>query len=94
MAEAILTLSQALDRAKAGEPIAPTVTKADLETVIARWDRRQRNHHAGALALLALDEAWEASSYGKGAEALSLLLPRYFNDRLLDMLMKATAGRR
>jgi hypothetical protein len=68
------------------------VTKADLETVIARWDRRQRDHHAGALALLALDEAWEASSYGKGAEALSLLLPRYFNDRLLDMLMKATAA--
>jgi hypothetical protein len=54
---ATLTLSQALDRAKAGEPIAPTVAKAELETVIARWDRRQRNHHAGALALLALDEA-------------------------------------
>jgi hypothetical protein len=88
-----LTLAQALDRAQRGQALPRArVTKADLETIIARWDRRQRNHHAGALALLALDEAWEASSYGKGAEALSLLLPRYFNDRLLDMLMKAAAG--
>jgi hypothetical protein len=88
MAEAVLTLSEALDRANAGALAPRKVTKAELETVIARWDRRQRNPHAGALALLALDEAWEASSYGSGPEALSLLLPRYFNDRLLDMLMK------
>jgi hypothetical protein len=35
-----------------------------LESAIARWDRPQRNPHAGAIALLRLDEALAETAAG------------------------------
>jgi hypothetical protein len=55
-----------------------------LESAIARWDRRNKNHHAGAIALLRLDEAMAAIEAGAD---ISATLRDCFNDRLLTMLL-------
>jgi hypothetical protein len=60
------------------------ITKPQLESVIARWDRRNRNHHAGAIALLRLDEAWDQY---EGGYPLEMVLRHNFNDYLLTMLL-------
>jgi hypothetical protein len=57
-----------------------------LESAIARWDRRQRNPHAGAIALLRLDEALAETAAGK---SLARALYDNFNDRLLTALETA-----
>ena len=57
-----------------------------LESALARWDRRQRNPHAGALALLRLDEALAEIAAGK---SLARALYDNFNDRLLTALETA-----
>ena len=57
-----------------------------LESAIARWDRPQRNPHAGALALLRLDEALAEIAAGK---SLARALYDNFNDRLLTALETA-----
>ena len=60
--------------------------KSRLEAAIAQWDRRQKNHHAGAIALLRLDEALAEVSTGK---SLARALYDNFNDRLLTALETA-----
>jgi hypothetical protein len=62
--------------------------KAAFETAIACWDRRNRNHHAGAIALLRLDEAMAEITAGR--DVLETLRD-CFNDRLLVALEKAYA---
>ena len=62
--------------------------KRTFETAIARWDRRNRNPHAGALALLRLDEAM--AEIAAGRDVLETLRDS-FNDRLLTALEKAYA---
>jgi len=59
-----------------------------FERAIARWDRRNRNPHAGALALLRLDEAM--AEIEQGGDVLAVLRD-CFNDRLLTALEKAYA---
>jgi hypothetical protein len=59
--------------------------KRRLETVIARWDRRNNSHHAGAMALLRLDEAMAEIEVGADVTAA---LSDCFNDRLLVMLLR------
>ena len=63
--------------------------KAKLETAIARWDRRNTNHHAGAIALLRLDDMLAEVAAGK---ALGEALADNFNDRLLTALKKAVGS--
>lgn len=60
--------------------------KQILESAIARWDRRNKNHHAGAIALLRLDEALAEHAAGK---SLARALYDNFNDRLLTALETA-----
>ena len=60
--------------------------KLRLESAIAQWDRRQRNHHAGAIALQRLDEALAEVDTGK---SVARALYDNFNDRLLTALEKA-----
>lgn len=60
--------------------------KTKLESAIAQWDKRQRNHHVGALALQRLDEALAEVAAGK---SLARALHDNFNDRLLTALEKA-----
>jgi hypothetical protein len=57
-----------------------------LESAIAQWDRRQRNPHAGAIALQRLDQALTEVRDGK---SLARALYDNFNDRLLTALEKA-----
>jgi hypothetical protein len=42
-----------------------TALRATLEYAIAQWDRRQRNPHAGAIALQRLDKALVEHEAGK-----------------------------
>jgi hypothetical protein len=57
-----------------------------LAAAIAKWDRRQRNPHAGAIALLRLDECMAEIADGKStAQALY----DNFNHRLLTALEQA-----
>lgn len=63
-----------------------TCIRTKLEAAISRWDRRQRNPHAGALALLRLDEALLEVDAGK---SLARALYDNFNDRLLTALETA-----
>jgi hypothetical protein len=58
----------------------------ELTSAIARWDRGQRNPHAGAIALQRLDEALEEVAAGK---SLARALYDNFNDRLLTVLEQA-----
>jgi hypothetical protein len=60
--------------------------KQKLESAVAQWDRRQRNPHAGAVALRRLDDALAEVSAGK---SLARALYDNFNDRLLTALEKA-----
>lgn len=60
--------------------------KRTLETVIARWDRRNKSHHAGAIALLRLDEVMAEIDAGRPVREA---LMDGFNDRLLDMMLAA-----
>ena len=60
--------------------------KRSLESAIAQWDKRQKNHHAGAIALLRLDEALAEVAAGK---SLARALYDNFNDRLLTALEHA-----
>ena len=39
--------------------------KYKLESAIAQWDRRQKNHHAGAITLLRLDDTLIEIAAGK-----------------------------
>lgn len=75
-------ISSASSARTAGAPIS----KATLERAIAQWDRRQRNPHAGAIALQRLDEAW--AEY-EGGKPLARALYDNFNDRLLTALETA-----
>ena len=55
-----------------------------LESAIAKWDRRNKSPHAGAVALLRLDEVMKEIEAGRDArEALC----DGFNDRLLNALL-------
>jgi hypothetical protein len=66
--------------------MAPHIAlKRRLETVIARWDRHNKSHHAGAIALLRLDEAM--LTIEAGADVIATLAD-CFNDRLLVMLLR------
>ena len=67
-----------------GNPMRFTI-KQKLEHAIAEWDRRQRNHHAGAIALLRLDEVLAEHEGGKPLEQA---IRDGFSDRLLDRLLK------
>jgi hypothetical protein len=60
--------------------------KAKLEAAIAQWDRRQRNPHAGAIALQRLDDAMGEIAEGK---SVARALYDNFNDRLLTLLERA-----
>jgi hypothetical protein len=62
------------------------IERSKLTSAIARWDRRQRNPHAGAIALQRLDEALEEIAAGK---SLARALYDNFNDRLLTVLEQA-----
>ncbi len=57
-----------------------------LSSAIAKWDKRQKNPHACAIALLRLDDALEEISAGK---SLARALYDNFNDRLLTALEQA-----
>ena len=61
-------------------------TKAKLASAICQWQAKQRNTHAGAIALQALDRAEEAMQAGA---TLAQALYDHFNDRLLTKLEKA-----
>lgn len=63
-----------------------TATKQALERAICQWDKRQHNHHAGAIALLRLDEVLAEVAAGK---PLRQAIVDGFNDRLRDRLLKA-----
>lgn len=60
--------------------------KRNLEAAISRWDRRNKSHHAGALALLRLDECM--AEIEAGADVRETLCAN-FNDRLLTALLAA-----
>ena len=68
----------------------PSLNRAQLqyklEHAIAVWDRRQRNPHAGAIALLRLDDMLAEVDAGKPIEQA---VADNFNDRLLTALQKA-----
>jgi hypothetical protein len=59
--------------------------KARLEHAITVWDRRNRNHHSGAIALLRLDEMMQEVEAGKPIEQA---VRENFNDRLLVLMLK------
>lgn len=61
-------------------------SRAILESAIAQWDRKQRNPHAGAIALQRLDRALDEVAAGK---SLARALYDNFNDRLLTALEQA-----
>jgi len=60
-----------------------------LTKAIARWDAHNKSPHAGALALLRMDEALEA--HAAGAPLRDALRER-FNDRLLAALERAAGA--
>jgi hypothetical protein len=58
-----------------------------LEHAITEWDRRNRNHHAGAIALLRLDDV--LAEHEATGRDLRLLIEENFNDRLLTRMLAA-----
>jgi hypothetical protein len=60
--------------------------KQRLEHEIAVWDRGNKNHHAGAIALLRLDEV--LAEYDAGRPLIEAITDG-FDDRLRDRLLKA-----
>lgn len=65
--------------------------KRRFEHAIALWDRGNRNHHAGAIALLRLDDCMAEIVTGKDVEQA---LRDNFNDRLLDRLLLTASQQR
>ncbi len=62
--------------------------KQAFESEIARWDRRNKSHHSGAIALLRLDEVMAEIEAGK---PVVQALDEGFNDRLLIGLLNTYA---
>jgi hypothetical protein len=59
--------------------------KRRLESAVASWDRRNKSLHAGAIALLRLDEAMAEIAGGADVTAT---LSDCFNGRLLALLLQ------
>ena len=66
-----------------------TAIRMKLEHAIAEWDRRQRNHHAGAIALSRLDDV--LAEHKATGRDLRTLIRENFNDQMLTRMLAALA---